>query len=173
MESEDCGGEVYGNEEGVIQPEDVPLRLPSTLGKEACVSGRKEHLMDQEIALRKGQANDALAQIRACITYKYCLYKEDYRPKGNYTGRTRATAAIRTINETIQQQVAEYHLAFKALTSLGKGKDWKRIKKKHLKSNVNLEKGNQWGQSSDTLSWIWKAGLGQDIKDNDYLAEGK
>jgi hypothetical protein len=161
----------YGHEEGIIQPENVRLQLPSTFGKDACTKGRKWALANEETDLRKGQAHDALAGIRAGITLRYCLYKD--RSKSNYAGTTRSMSAIQTVNEDIQQHVDEYDLAFKALTSLGAGKAWKRLKKKHLKGNVDLEKGNQWGQSKSTQSWIWKVGsVGKDLHNDEYLREG-
>ena len=66
-----------GTGQEATQPEHIPLQLPSTLGQHACIASGKKSLMDQEIELRTGQANDALSQIRAGLGYKSYLFKKN------------------------------------------------------------------------------------------------
>jgi hypothetical protein len=146
-------------------PEKLPLQLPSTQGRSACIASGKTGLMDQEIQLRTAQANDALSQIRLALGYKSFLWLE-FQDQQNYKGRTRSSGAIRTAEKKVQKHVAAYRLAFRALTRLHSGGKFRCIEKSDLKLNFNIVKGNQTGQSEDALSWIWTTGERSEEEDS-------
>lgn len=153
--------------------EKLPLQLPSTEGRSACIASGKTGLMDREIQLRTAQANDALSQIRLALGYKSFLWME-YRDTQNYKGRTRSSGAIRTAEKKVQKHVAAYGLAFKALTRLDSGGQFRPITKVDLKLNFNIVKGNQIGQSEDALSWIWTTGeISQEEENGPWQQEGE
>jgi hypothetical protein len=162
-----------GTEEGTIQPENISLQLPSTLGQDACAACGKKGLMEQEIELRTGQANDALSQIRAALGYKSFLFREKFRNAENYKIRTRSRTAITSVDQGIQQNVTAYSLAFRALTRLGSKGAFKPIKGADLKMNSNILQENRFGQSKVTLSWIWRTGVVHQDEDDAFLQEGK
>lgn len=156
-EESDEEADVEQFDDGTVQPEHIPLQLPSTRGRDACVASGKTGLMEQEIELRTGQANDALSQIRLGLNYKSYLWME-YKQTDNYKMKTRSSTAVRAAERNIQEHVAMYWLAFRALTSLDEPGLFKPIKKGDLDLNSNVVKQNRTGQSKDALSWIWRTG---------------
>jgi hypothetical protein len=156
-----------------VQPEHIPLQLPSTQGRDACVASQRTGLMEQEIELRTGQANDALSQIRLGLNYKAYLWKE-YKQTDNYKMKTRSSTALRAAEHNIQQHVAAYSLAFRALTSLDQQGLFKPIKKEDLYLNPNIVKQNRIGQSKVALSWIWRTGqLSKDESEDTWRQKSK
>ena len=172
-EESDEGADAEQFEDGAVQPEHIPLQLPSTQGRDACVASGKTGLMEQEIKLRTGQANDALSQIRLGLNYKAYLWKE-YKQTDNYKMKTRSSTALRAAEHNIQQHVAVYWLAFRALTSLDEQGPFKPIKKGDLNLNPNVVKQNHTGQSKDALSWIWWTGqLSKDESEDTWRQKSK
>jgi hypothetical protein len=156
-----------------VQPEHIPLQLPSTQGRDACVASQRTGLMEQEIELRTGQANDALSQIRLGLNYKAYLWKE-YKQTDNYKMKTRSSTALRAAEHNIQQHVAAYSLAFRALTSLDQQGLFKPIAKEDLYLNPNIVKQNRIGQSKVALSWIWRTGqLSKDESEDTWRQKSK
>lgn len=159
-EEEDIGSDGESVcEEGMIEPENMALQLPSTIGKEACIERGLNDLMDQEIQLRNGQANNSLQQLREELGHKSWLYKEK-RSHGRVGQKAslRSWSAIKKSGETIKKHVATYTLAFKALARLDATEMFRPIEKKDLKLNADITDENRFGQSSDILSWIWTTG---------------
>ena len=156
-----------------VQPEHIPLQLPSTQGRDACVASQRTGLMEQEIELRTGQANDALSQIRLGLNYKAYLWKE-YKQTDNYKMNTQSSTALRAAEHNIQQHVAAYSLAFRALTSLDQQGLFKPIEKEDLYLNPNIVKQNRIGQSKVALSWIWRTGqLSKDESEDTWRQKSK
>lgn len=180
LESVGSDGEIDADEfedeieEGDQQPENVPLQLPSMLGRKKCVESGKRQLMEHEIALREGQAHDALEKVKNAIAYKSYLWKEEYDTKASYKIRTRSLGIIHTVYDTINHHVAQYRLAFTALTRLNSQGQFQTLSNGDLKPNDNIVKENRIGQSSDTLSWIWRTGQIRPDEERDaWLQEGK
>src|SRR5262245_30395309 len=88
-EGSDEEADAEQSDDGTVQPEHIPLQLPSTQGKDACIASGKTGLMEQEIELRTGQANDALSQIRLGLNYKAYIWME-YKQKDNYKMKKRS-----------------------------------------------------------------------------------
>jgi hypothetical protein len=58
-----------------LNPEDLPILLPSSLGWEWCVSHGVQSLATKEVQLRQAQANDAIHQIRLALGFKSALFR--------------------------------------------------------------------------------------------------
>lgn len=157
-----------------MEPEMVVLYLPSTQGYSACVASGKTALMDLEIQIRTGQANDALSQIRASISYRDFLFKVEYREADNYKRKTRSSKAIRTVTNHIKKHVKAYSMAFRALGHLHAQGSFQQLTKSDLKPNKDVVEANRIGQSSDISSWIWRTGEVSEHEQQDiFLQEGK
>jgi len=170
-ESDEMSDDEWDNvEEGAaVQPENIPLDLPSAWGQDACARRGIKALMEQEIELRTGQANDALSQIRAGLHYKSFLWREKFRHAENHDTRTRSMTQIQSVDQAVQ-----YTLAFKALTRLGSADAFKPIEKGDLQMNANILKENQYNMSNETLPWIWRTGKPSGGDENDaWLQERK
>jgi hypothetical protein len=166
--------ETHADECDAMEPETMVLYLPSTQGYSACLASQKTALMDQEIQLRTGQANDALSQIRASISYKHFLFKVEYRGADNYRRKARSSKAIRAVTKNINKHVKAYCLAFRALGCLHAQGAFQPLTWKDLTPNKDVIHANRIGQSTDDVSWIWRTGeVRQHEKDNQCLQQGE
>jgi hypothetical protein len=141
------------------EPENMDITLPST--KIDQLTDRNRSIIDKEIKLRTGQANDALSQIRTGVCHRTFLAREKHRqggPERTTKVTTRSSAAHAALTAKINEHVGKYELAFDALSSLGAKGDFQEIRREHLKTIKDISQPNQVGQSKETLSWIWKAG---------------
>jgi hypothetical protein len=174
IESDEMSDDGYDDVEGAVQPENIPLDLPSALGQDACARRGIKAFMEQEIKLRTGQANDALAQIRSGLQYKSFLWREKFRHAENADTRTRSMTQITSVDQLVQQHVKAYTLAFKALTNLGSANGFQPIQKGDLIMNANILKENHYNMSNETLPWIWRTGERSDDEKNDaWMQERK
>jgi len=83
------------------EPELRPLFMPSTLGYERCARLKLQKVADKEIALRKGQANDALDGLRSGIGEKSFRYRQQLRHAKGKIQSTRARSAIHTVGREL------------------------------------------------------------------------
>jgi hypothetical protein len=150
------------NSEGGERPERMRLLLPSSLGKDRVVQLGLESLASQEIELRQGQANDALADLRIELGHKSLLFRTKVRQSSNTKGNTRAWKGIRKSSMEVMKHVRTYRRAQNALRQLDANQEildkYKDIQKTDLKVNTDMVEENRFGQRSDTLAWFWRMG---------------
>ena len=118
-----------------------------------------------EFDLRKGQANDALHNIRLHVTEKSLLYGAGVC-KGTATvtlghrGGQKAFKEVHVLEAKIRQQARIYECARKAMESLGMSVEDQKRYPKLLKSDTNVSTAvidfNARGQRNEGLSWIWR-----------------
>ena len=144
-----------------LPPELRPLPLPSTLTDDILNSSPALLLAaSSEFALREGQANDALHDVRMAIAYKSYLYRKNFRnntPTQSYV--TRSYGEVRAVQTSIEQAAKIYRLARKVMIKL-KPLDtvtakYPPLTKDDLRANTAIANSNASGQRSDKLSWIW------------------
>ena len=70
--------------------EHAPLPLPSYIGVPWCHELGLIDLVEQELQLRQGQANDTLHEIRLGLADKAVLFRTEVRHGRNYVGTTHA-----------------------------------------------------------------------------------
>jgi hypothetical protein len=58
-----------------LNPEDLPILLPSTFGWEWCASHGVQSLAAKEHQLRQAQANDSIHQIRLALGFKSAIFR--------------------------------------------------------------------------------------------------
>ncbi|KAM6503384.1 hypothetical protein JOM56_000327 [Amanita muscaria] len=120
-------------------PEIFKLWMPSSIGGSAAVDMGLEVLVEEEIQLRVGQANDCL---------------DDF---ANSSG---SKQEIRRLVLRINQDVRGYHRAREALISLGASEEilqkYQLITPNDLTVNKDVTEENRLGQSSDVLAWFWR-----------------
>ena len=71
-------------------PEQMQLRLPSTLDRASIIRSGLESLASQELALHRGQANDALEALCLVLGHKLLLQKTKVWMADTYKKQTRA-----------------------------------------------------------------------------------
>jgi hypothetical protein len=174
----DEGGEEedeYEDEEAVDQAADkVILLMPSSLGAKQCRKHEKtSNLMLQEIELRKGQANDALENLRMSLANKAMLYRSQIRAAKSQRMETRAWTAVNLATTSINKHVRTYRRAYRALQNLEADlTDYDEINEKDLSLSGDIMEESRIGQKSDQLPWFWRLGqMGSKEQESDWMQE--
>ncbi|KAG1900018.1 uncharacterized protein F5891DRAFT_980633 [Suillus fuscotomentosus] len=119
----------------LFYPEKTVIPLPSNFGVAHCAELGVEHLIGQEIALREGQANDALQAIRMHLVDKAVLFRTAMRLAKSQAKSTRAW---------MQAQLGN-------LDAHGLLKKYLQMEKCHLKTTAAMADPNAQGQRNATL----------------------
>lgn len=174
----DEGGEEedeYEDEETVDQAaEKVRLLMPSSLGAKQCRKHEKTvNLMHQEIELRKGQANDALENLRMSLAHKSMLYRSQLRAAKSQRMETRAWTAINTATTSVNKHLRTYRRAYRAMQNLDADMiHYDEIHEKDLSLSGDIMEENRIGQRSDQLPWFWRLGhMGSKEQESDWMQE--
>jgi hypothetical protein len=146
-------------EDDVSSLEQVYLLMHSLLGAEECHRQGLTSLMDQEIQLQEGQANDALKELwMANLTL---LLQTRQNVEHSQWTETWTWADIRTAKGAVRRHVRSYHRAHQALINLDANKDqFLPIFEEDLRLSGDVLEENRIGQKSDTLAWFWRIGGG-------------
>ena len=143
-----------------LQPEQEILMLPSFLNKQTRPSHDLEVLADVELALRKGQAYDALNKLRTSIriwNYNFEFKKNEVRGQKQ---NTRAQRFLKTLHEDIKSAAATYRRARAALVHLGIPED-DIVFRPLLDSELylkNTTKPAKLGDNRKEDPWFWYVG---------------
>ncbi|KAA1476902.1 hypothetical protein DENSPDRAFT_785705, partial [Dentipellis sp. KUC8613] len=102
-----------------IQIENQQLPLPSSFGKKWREDADLGDAVADEISLRKGQANDALENLRMALAHKATTYRVDIRPAKSQAEMQKAWRALNQVENSVQQQARIYTKARFSLIRLG------------------------------------------------------
>lgn len=102
----------------VGQVENISLFLPSTFGYEQCAEANLRNVINKEIQLREGQANDCLHHLRLAIGQKSFLFRTQLRNAHSKKRKTKAWDDISSVSDTVSHHQRVYHLARDASISL-------------------------------------------------------
>ncbi|KAI6147871.1 hypothetical protein BKA82DRAFT_4014997 [Pisolithus tinctorius] len=119
-------------------------------------------LVEQEIHLRQGQANDALHELHLALMDKAVIFCTDVQKGGNYKMITQAWGQI--FNAEAMQLIA-----------LGAGEDilgkYQELNRADLTVSAAIADPNARGHCDDTLAWFWTVDLPWDSAMNDRMSE--
>ena len=90
------------------QTDKVKIPLPSNLGKTECRHFRILGLRQKELKLRKGQANDALHEIRLALANKAVLFRTDIRHASSHAKTTRAWSKVHSMDAILHRHTSVY-----------------------------------------------------------------
>lgn len=146
-------------EDSSVYPELQTLSLPSTQSITPLSPPHLRILVDWQLQLEQGQANDALHKLRLAIGHKSFLFREKVRKAENYDKRTRAYDDVRNFQMVISHHADVYSACRQAMIDLGADeeamKPYQELKKEHLKTDTAVVNPNERGQRNYKLSWIW------------------
>ncbi|EIW73921.1 hypothetical protein CONPUDRAFT_68163, partial [Coniophora puteana RWD-64-598 SS2] len=142
------------------QPERRTIGLPSAFGRAACIEQGLVGLVHQELELRKGQAHDAIGNIRNHIGRKSVLYKEAVRPAKH---SQQASAAARRLVDSQTAQVNLHRLYYSraraAMLALADNpdavKEYEVMTAEDLQSSTAELNPAARGLRHKGLSWFW------------------
>ncbi|EIW78072.1 hypothetical protein CONPUDRAFT_157234 [Coniophora puteana RWD-64-598 SS2] len=142
------------------QPERRTIGLPSAFGRAVCVEQGLVDLVHQELELRKGQAHDAIGNVRNHIGRKSVLYKEAVRPAKH---SQQASAAARRLVDLQTAQVNIHRLYYSrardAMLALADNpdvvKEYEVMTADDLQSSTAELNPAARGLRHKGLSWFW------------------
>jgi hypothetical protein len=145
-----------------LDPEDLPILLPSTLGLEWCVTHGAEHLAAKEAQLRMAQANESIHSIRLALGIKSALFRTQVRSANSQQKKTRAQKNIKSVNTAIHEYARIYSMARDAFQvirhALAAGPKLPPLLPKDLHVATLVLGSDQTGQRNKQQSWIWSFG---------------
>jgi hypothetical protein len=131
-------------------PERMQLFMPSSLREQDIRRIGLEGLAAQEVELRRGQANDALQNLRLALGHKALLWRTRVRMADTTKKRTRAWDDIKLARRQVEQHVRCYHRARRALHNLGADDEtltmYKEITTADLKLSGDIVDSRRLGQ---------------------------
>ena len=167
----------WEEDEDVETPiEQVRLGLPSSFGMGGAKMGLSR-LVEIEIELREGQANDALEALRAGLAEKSLRFRTEVKPAKGQKSMTRAWDLIHRADKQIKAAVQSYRLARNALKELGAREHllirYQEIRKEDLKMSKDIVEENRVGQRSSELAWFWRLDQERETDRGEFLKECK
>ncbi|KAH9916158.1 uncharacterized protein B0H18DRAFT_1124455 [Fomitopsis serialis] len=155
--------------------EHTKLGLPSNLSRNALAANGLQRLAAHELTLRRGQANDALQQLRILIGKKSFEFQTTIRHgrREGHTKRTRSFTKLGKLDRAVQLQAAIYRRARAAMQVLGvSGEEqakYKPLTTDDLNTVTAIAEPNKPGQRHKSSSWIWNVDVGGDMRSDDEL----
>ena len=136
-----------------------PFHLPSYIGVDNCCQKGLQHLVDQELKLRQGQANDALHEIRLALADKSAIFRQDVRHARNYNMATRAWKKVANMEMVINRYARVYQRCRQQMVALdahdGILDCYKPLDKDHLKISTVVADPNARGHRHENMAWFW------------------
>jgi hypothetical protein len=140
------------------------LCLPSSFGAEICQKLGRVEVMEMEVQLRKGQAYDALEDLRVALVQKALLLRTKVRKSDSTREAAKAWTSVNNKSASINKHAATYRSAHQALKNLDAfDENLLPLSNDHLKIPADISEENRFGQKSDSLAWFWK--IGQECED--------
>jgi hypothetical protein len=150
-----------------LNPEDIPIPLPSSLGWDWCVKHHATSLAMKEAKLRHAQANEAIHRIRLALGFKSALFRTQVRPAKTQKTKTRAWSAIHSADTTVQEHACTYSMARDAYRNIRRALKDRPELPELLAKDLNVQTlilgSEKVGQRNTQLSWIW--GFGKTVED--------
>ncbi|KAN0128148.1 hypothetical protein V8E53_014063 [Lactarius tabidus] len=151
-----------------LNPEDLLIPLPSSVGWDWCVTHHSMSLAAKEAQLRVAQANDSIHKIRLALGYKSAIFRTQVRSAKSQQKKTRAWNAVKSVETTVHENARIYSMAHNAYRTLRQayptGPDLPQLLPNDLHIATLVLGSEQTGQCNKQQSWIWS--FGQTTEDN-------
>ncbi|KDQ49848.1 hypothetical protein JAAARDRAFT_200500 [Jaapia argillacea MUCL 33604] len=162
---------------GPIDAEKRHISLPTTLGLQQCAHQGLKEILEEEVSLRVGQANDLLQQIHIVLGHKSFLYRMEIRHNKSQSKKTRSWSRVGHVKATVQKNSWLYKQCRKAMGRGGASEDllakYKDLKPEDLKIQTGVvDDPAARGTRQNTLAWFWTVNLAANADEkekNDYL----
>ncbi|KAG2337859.1 hypothetical protein BDR05DRAFT_894553 [Suillus weaverae] len=159
----------------LFKPEKMVLPMPSTLGPAKCAELGAAHLIQHELALLEGQANDALHNIEVHLADKAIIFRTTIRMAKSQAMSTRAWAQVHSVDRVVSINASIYSKCWTQLANLGADNEllerYCPLLKEHLKVSTAIADPNSRGQRNNTLTWFWSMDVEGDSCNSDWLNE--
>lgn len=154
---------------------DTTTRPPTVNRAALSTNSRLDALASTELALREGQAEDLLGDVRLAVKRRAWAYKnkDDHVPRQKQN--TRANSMLGTLSDNLENLVSGYNRIFDILQLLDPNisrSRFQRLKESDLKPDTALTAQLALGSGTAKLSWIWKVPAGAGVTDEEWSIEG-
>ncbi|KAI6000092.1 hypothetical protein EDD15DRAFT_2362665 [Pisolithus albus] len=137
----------------------TPLPLPSNFGIERCRAAGADELVEMELKLRIGQANDALHGLRIALADKAVAFRGVVRKATSYSMRTCAWQMVNSIDISVRQQAAIYKRCRE------------QLQKSHMAVHTAAFSQNAHDHRSSNLPWFWCMDIPRTTSSKNWLTE--
>ena len=163
----DCG-ELDEDEEEDLDAVNTPPSLPSNLDLDVLRDRGLEHLIEQEIQLRKAHLNDTLERLRMVLGHRTALFVKVVRGGQTCTTNTRAWSEVNECTRERNMLAREYCRSRQALISLGVDgtelrSEYQPLLPEDLMVNKDMTEANRYNAKDTTLAWFWKLNKNADL----------
>lgn len=143
------------------RPEKSVLLMPSAISPLVISRLNLGHLVEVELELRKGQANDSLEGLMLALCTQGLLLRTTVRNAEGTKTKTRAFNEVTKVRREVEAHVRSYQRAQKAILELSMDPELRKkylpIGREDLKT-ADITDERRLGQSADTLAWFWRLG---------------
>ena len=161
------------SDEGPTNVEDATLCLPSDFDASDRVAQGLHSLASVELDLRKGEAYDAIREVRASASHVAGLKTQKKRHVRGVRNTTRAGSIITTATRHLEYSAQYYNRSRAAILSLDPSLDqaFPELTERDYKIK-GLEKGVFLGTGTITEGWIWGFGPRSDESMEPWQEDG-
>ncbi|KAI0054763.1 hypothetical protein BV25DRAFT_1816572 [Artomyces pyxidatus] len=139
--------------------DEIVIDLPTSRGPKTRAHAILKEAIQIELELRKGEANDALDDVRTQIITNYGWKRQKKTTVKGVARGTKANRAIRLKQQAIDRAAHRYRRARHCLIQLGiEKKDleaYRTLARKDLVAFNVFQSSDQLGDSKKEASWIW------------------
>ena len=166
--------------EDVLPPYKLPILLPSSLSPAEIQRRNLQDALQMELELRKGDAEDFLAELRVLLAWKSVVLRHRICLADNYTKRRDAWEDVNDIGDSIRRNVRAYEHTRRIMWSIAdeQSEDGQEIRRRFRVFGKNDYKITteyiSWTireTRHQHQSWIWNSGGETDVQNDAWLAE--
>lgn len=175
VDVDDVPSKPIGIQEAYAESQTLPF--PSTFSRADLEELGAVDLIQTELDLRKGWANDILHTLRQTVGNKSLNFQKGIRGAPAKSHMTRAWSNIRELEQQSEHLRCVYTINRNAMLTLGLPQNdqtgkYQSLKKEDLNASAAMAAPNLSGQSKTKLSWIWTVDLNPDAEHNvEHLQE--
>src|SRR6266404_3106620 len=141
-----------------LNPEDIPIPLPSSLGWDWCAKQHATSLAVKEARLCYAQASEAIHRIRLALGFKSALFRTQVRHARTQRTKTCAWNAVHGADTTVQEHACIYSMARDAYQELRNAlrdpPELPELMQNDLTVQTLILGSSQVGQHNTQLLWI-------------------
>ncbi|KIM63801.1 hypothetical protein SCLCIDRAFT_116566, partial [Scleroderma citrinum Foug A] len=149
--------------------------LDTYIGLPRCSDLGLNGLVEHELQLRKGQANDVLHEIRLALADKAVLFRTEVRHGRNYTMKSHTWRKVADLDTVVKRYATVYQRCRRQMIALGADSsilDWyKPLNQNDLTASTAVADPNARGHRHDSLSWFWTIDIPKDTDKNNWMSE--
>ena len=159
------------------RPDQAFIPLPSNIGHSKCIRLRTQDLVDMELQLRIGQANDVLQQIWLGVAEKAVLFHHGLRPATGYLKKTRAWGRVHAADDALEGQAMIYRKCREAMVKLDADEPtlarYQILCKEHLNAHTSATNPNARGLRYEVLPWYFNLDIQTGSESSAWMLECK